>query len=321
MTTASHLFRWRRVLTVCAASAALHYAIIEWGAGEGGLQQRRSTPAPVAIVAELRNAPEPMLETSTASAPAPVAQSRAALPLPQVQLSSPAASAPPAAAVLPSYRADLPPSAQLVFDVVRTGADDAADAGQAVIDWRHAAGQYRVAMTSDVAGSTLMALDSEGETGPEGIVPRKMSAQRRGKAATATHLDARRKRITFSASEDSVVMAAGAQDRATLPMQLAGVARAGGQLGSHVELMVAEEKGASVLRFAVVGQEDIDTRMGRLSTWRLAYLPAPGTYRTRLDVWLAPGHEWYPVQLRSTEANGAVTTQTITRIVANDVGT
>ena len=332
MTTASHLFRWRRVLTVGAASVALHYAIIDWGVDQARLQGTEPRYGSVTIMAELRNAPALALlrpasappsapQAPQASAPAPVAQSRAALPSPQVQLSSLPESASAADAALPRYKADLPPSAQLVFDVVRTGADGATGAGQAVIDWRQAGGEYRVSMSSDVAGSTLTALASEGATGPGGIVPRLMSAQRRGKAATATHIDARRRRITFSASQNSVAMAAGTQDRATVPMQLAGIGRAGGQLGAQVVLMVAEEKGVSLLHFAVVGQEDINTQMGTLATWRLAYSPAPGTYRSRLEVWLAPGHAWYPVQLRSTEANGAVTTQTINRIVANEVGT
>lgn len=254
-------------------------------------------------------------------APAPAAESGAALPLPQVQL----ASSPPGEASrvpeLPRYRANLPPPAQLDYDVLRLDANGAASTGTALTKWQWQGDQYRMAASMEVAGSMLMELASEGAVNPGGMVPRKMSVQRRGKAATATHLDARQGRITFSASEDSAIMAAGAQDRATLPMQLAGIARTAGQLGADVTLMVAEEKGVSVMRFAVMGQEDIDTALGTLATWRLAYVPPAGTYRSRLEVWLAPGLKWYPVQVRSLEASGAITTQTISRIVANDVGT
>lgn len=304
MTTAKHLSGWRRVLAVCAASALLHYALIDWGA---------TPPRPVAaqavtLVAELRSAaPAPV-----PAAPVPVAG--AGVPLPLVQLPGPRRKAAPA----PRYRASLPPPAQLSFDVTRSGAG-IEGTGQAVMDWRHAESQYRLTMSTVVEGSTLAELASEGAIDASGMVPRTMSAQRRGKARTATHFNARQGRITFSASEGSVPMAPGTQDRASLPMQLAGIARAGAaQLERSIDILVGEEKDASVVRFALVGREEIETPMGRLATWHFLYTPAPGTYRTRLEVWLAPEHEWYPVQLRGTEANGVVTTQTISKIVVNN---
>ncbi len=220
---------------------------------------------------------------------------------------------------MPRYRASLPPSAQLGFDVVRTGADGNSGTGQALVDWQLDNGAYRIATSSEVGGGARLALASEGAAGAAGMSPRKMTMQRRGKAATATHFDARGGRITFSASEAGAALSAGMQDRATVPMQLAGIGRAGGQFGADIVLPVAEEKGVGELRFTVLGEERIDTALGQLDTWRLASLPAPGSYRPRLDVWLAPARQWYPVQLRSTEANGAVTTQTINRIVANEV--
>lgn len=317
MTSALHPFRWRRVLMLCAASATLHYAVLDWGGGDGATAPAAAAPRPAPIIAQLRSAPEP---APPASAPEPAAESGAALPLSQVQLSGPQQKVRPGAPEVPRYRASLPPSAQLGFDVVRIDGDGAIAEGQALIDWQLDHGVYRIAMSSDVAGATLLQLASEGAAGAAGMSPRKMTVQRRGKAATATHFDDRERRITFSASEASAALAAGTQDRATLPMQLAGIARAGGQLRPAVTLMVAEEKGVGEVRFSVIGEEEIQTALGPLATWHLAYLPAQGSYRPRLDVWLAPARQWYPVQLRSTEANGAVTTQTINRIVANDVG-
>ncbi len=317
MTSALNLFRWRRVLAFCAASAALHVAVIGWGAGQAGPETISLAPAEVTVVAELRSAPAALPEPP---APAAAGEAGAALPEPPVQLPSSPEMVSPVAAALAPYKANLPPSAQLTYSVLRVDAGGARSSGSAVTEWQTGRGQYQIAASSDVAGSTLMALGSEGTTGAGGMVPRKMNAQRRGKAATATHFNARTGRITFSASEDSVVMAPGTQDRATLPLQLAGIARAAGKLGTDITLMVAEEKGVSEMRFTLAGQENIDTPLGTLATWRLSYSPAPDSYRSQLEVWLAPAHEWYPVQIRSTEANGAVTTQTISRIVANEVG-
>lgn len=308
MTTAKHPSRWRRVLAVCAASVLLHYALIDWSA---------TPPQPVAaqavtVVAELRAA----APASVAAAPA--AEAGAAAPLPLVQLPGARRKAAPAGPALPRYRASLPPPAELSFDVTRAGAAVAAT-GRAVLDWRHDGAQYRLTMATVVEGSTLAELASEGAIDASGMLPRTMSAQRRGKARTATHFNARQGRITFSASEGSVPMAPGTQDKASLPMQLAAIARAGAaQPGRGIEILVGEEKDASVVRFASLGREAIETPMGRLATWHFLYAPPPGTYRTRLEVWLAPEHEWYPVQLRGTEANGVVTTQTISQIVVHD---
>ena len=304
MTTATHLFRWRRALAVAAASVLLHYVALDWGAQP----QHVAAPPTVTVVAELRAAPP----APVAAPPAP--ETGAAAPLPLVQLPGPKQPK----AVRPPYRASMPPPAQLRYEVVRTGADAP---GQAVLDWRHANGQYQLAMRTEVDGSVLAELASEGAIGAGGLVPRTMSAQRRGKARTATHFNAGDARITFSASEGSAPMAPGSQDKASLPMQLAGIARADtGQLKAGIGLLVGEEKDAAAVRFVVVGQEEIETPMGAMATWHLLCEPAPGTYRTRLEVWLAPGHQWYPVQLRSTEASGVVTTQTIDRIDIHDAG-
>ncbi|MDB5790159.1 MAG: hypothetical protein JWQ80_183, partial [Massilia sp.] len=129
------------------------------------------------------------------------------------------------------------------------------------------------------------------------------------------------KRITFSASEGSFELLPGAQDKATVPLQLAGIGRADSrQLAAGIDILVGEDKDATVFNFVLVGEETIDTGIGRLATWHLARPPRPGAYNARLDVWLAPAANWFPVRIRNTEANGAVTTQTIRKIVITEAG-
>lgn len=62
------------------------------------------------------------------------------------------------------------------------------------------------------------------------------------------------------------------------------------------------------------------TRADPFSTRDTVEALTPGSYRSRLDVWLAPAKGWYPVQIRNTEANGAVTTQTVNNINLIDTG-
>jgi hypothetical protein len=289
----------------------LHYAAIGWGGARLAAPVARAEKAPAPILAELRGAP----------VPPPAAEPGAAVPLPQVQLHSSQARARAPGPLLPRYRVSLPPPAELRFDVARLDASGAAASGRMLMDWRSDGARYRLTMATVVDGGALLELASEGALAAAGIVPRTLSAQRRGKARTATHFDAHGGSITFSASEERIAMAPGTQDKATWPLQLAGIGRADArQLKAGLDLMVGEEKGASLCRFALVGQEEIETGIGRLATWHLSYQPAPGSYRTRLDVWLAAGRAWYPVQLRSSEAGGTTTTQTIREIVVKEAG-
>lgn len=96
-------------------------------------------------------------------------------------------------------------------------------------------------------------------------------------------------------------------------MRLAGMGLAGAvQLNGIVELLVAGSDGVAVVRFQHVGEDDIDSVLGKLATVHLAQVTPPG--RSRLDVWLAPAHSWFPVQLRVTAPDGSASTQTVTSI-------
>ncbi|RSZ56942.1 DUF3108 domain-containing protein [Massilia atriviolacea] len=262
-------------------------------------------------------------------AAAPV-QASAAEMAPAVELAAsgtppepPVAQAAPAEPVKPALKASLPPSAELNFDVARTDRDGGTWSGVSSIAWKQAGGAYTLSMEASVsvlvARVNLVLLTSEGTLGPGGIIPRTTTEKRRGKSQTATHFGGPDGKITFSASERSYPMVAGAQDKASFLMQLAAIGRAdSAQFASGVELFVGEEKDANPFGFVLVGQEDIDTRMGRMATWHLARPPRPGAYNSRLDIWLAPAHNWYPVQIRNTESNGSVTTQTIRKIHLTD---
>ena len=41
--------------------------------------------------------------------------------------------------------------------------------------------------------------------------------------------------------------------------------------------------------------------IGTLQTWHLVRIPKPGSFDDRVDIWLAPQHEWYPVKVRYTD--------------------
>ena len=218
------------------------------------------------------------------------------------------------------FRVDLPPTASFELDVKRTDADGTQWSGSADMRWQTDGSTYKVGLEVGVsmlvARVGLLELASEGTIDDAGIAPRKMTEKRRSRSMTATHFDHDGKRITFSASTAAVPMAAGAQDKATVPFQLAAIGRGDvNQFGSDIDIQVGEDREATVYRFVLVGEEELETKMGRLVTWRLARPPRPGSYNARLDIWLAPSLDWYPVQIRNTERSGAVTTQTVTKIL------
>ncbi len=223
------------------------------------------------------------------------------------------------------YKVDMPPPARIVMDVARVDADGTRWSGEAQLGWTFRGDSYRIAFEAGIrivfTRVNLAVLTSEGALAATGFAPVKMTEKRRGRALTATHFDWQHDKITFSSSQKTVPLVPGAQDKASVPLQLAAIARGDpAQLSGDIDIQVGEDRDAAVFRFIVVGQEEIDTKLGKLQTVHLSRPPKEGSYRSRLDVWLAPGRGWYPVQIRNTEANGAVTTQTVNNISLTEPG-
>ncbi|THC44262.1 DUF3108 domain-containing protein [Massilia sp. Mn16-1_5] len=267
-------------------------------AGTGGAGEGIPEAAPVAVAA-----------AESAPAPAP----------------APAAPPPPPAPEPRRYKVDVPPPATITMDVARVDPDGTRWSGEAQLMWRFNDDSYRIEFEAGIrivfTRVNLAVLTSEGALAATGFAPVKMTEKRRGRALTATHFDWAHDKITFSSSQKTVPLTPGAQDKASVPLQLAAIARGDpGQLSGDIDIQVGEDRDAVVFRFVVVGQEEIDTRLGKLQTVHLSRPPKEGSYRSRLDVWLAPSRGWYPVQIRNSEANGAVTTQTVNNIGLTDTG-
>jgi len=231
----------------------------------------------------------------------------------------------PAAPEARRYKVDMPPSADITLDVARTDANGTKWSGDALLSWRVTPSSYRVKVEAGIrvvfAHVNLLTLTSEGTVGDEGFVPALMTEKRRGRAMTATHFNRQEGTLTFSASGLKYPLVPGVQDKASVPLQLTAIARGDSkQLSGNIDILVGEDRDASVFTFTVAGQEQIDTPLGRIATWHLVRPPKPGSYNSRLELWLAPGYGWYPVQIRNVEASGAVTTQTASKIEIKQAG-
>ena len=261
--------------------------------------------------------PGPPARTTTLPAePAPAAQPAAAA---EAAPAEPDPGPAPIVHTVRRYKVDVPPPAELSYKVARTDADGTHWSGQALLSWKRNDHAYQMRFEAGIrivfARVNLAVLTSEGLLGNTGLAPVRMTEKRRGRALTATHFDWPGNKLTFSASEGKHDLQPGAQDKATVPLQLAAIARGDqAQLSGDIDIFVGEERSGAMYNFKVLGPEEIDTPLGRLQTVRIARPPKPGSYKSRLDIWLSPAHGWLPVQIRSSEANGAVTTQT-----ANDI--
>jgi hypothetical protein len=258
--------------------------------------------------------------TSAAAAPQDgAAQAQAAAQAAAAQAASAQAAASEPAASARRYKVNLPPPADFELDVARVDADGTRWTGVASMAWHTDGSRYTLTVEAGISmlitRINLLVLHSEGLIDDYGIAPVTATEKRKGRSETATHFNRDEGSISFSASERRYPLLVGAQDKATVPFQLGGIGRASvNQFSSDVDILVGEDKEANIFRFQLVGEEELDTRMGKLVTWHLTRPPKPGTYSSRLDIWLAPSRNWYPVQIRNTEASGALTTQTVSKI-------
>jgi hypothetical protein len=342
------LSRHGRLLALCGLSALVHLLVLQLVArheahepaplagAEGPLVLRLmparapADAAPVAQADAVPSAPPPRAPKTrpaeNAPMPVPVPPAAAASAAPAASpaesaasatAASPSASAATADAAAPGgstpdrmavhYRVRMPPTVRLVYKLTRRdAAGHAGPAQPAQLDWRNNDGQYTLQMDG-VFGQ----VSSSGADSDSGIQPQRFAAQH-GQSRQDVMFDPEHQRIVFGDGSEAPAPP-GMQDRASLLMQLAGIGLARpGQLQNVIEIAVADAGSASIERFQVMGEEQVETRAGPARALHLAQLAAAG--EPRLDVWLAPGQGWLPIQLRLTGSDGASATQVLARV-------
>lgn len=333
MRLSAFLRRHALLLSIGLVSLSLHVLAIAWFdlgpsrrlADAGGpllaVRLSASTPAPApARVAPVAATP-PVTPAAPAAPPAPPV-----LPTPPASDLSVASAAPVAPAdeasadsaqdAIPErmpaqYRIALAKPVRIGYRLTRAGADGAAsDDGRAQLAWDTDGSSYRLELDG-----VLGPLVSEGGLDDAGIAPRRVE-EKLGVGVAATVFDRGRGEIVAGLGARPAQLAAGSQDAASLLLQLAGIGRFDrSQISGVVEFWVGGMAGARIERFEVRGEDTIETGIGPLGTVRLAQLPRPGAVDAPLlEVWLAPGQSWLPVQLRVTAPDGAVHTQTLESI-------
>jgi hypothetical protein len=267
-------------------------------------------PATTATLATAQDMQLPSEVPSDAPAaeptPAPETMPDPAMAGPKVPAAPPAQDVPPAPQS-PHYRVSLPPSATLAYEV-RYSTRGSITRGSSIIAWQAGDAAYTIRGEVTKFGFALSSFRSEGAIDAAGIAPTLYAEKNARRSETNTHFsrDARQA-ISFSASAETYPLTAGAQDRGSILWQLSGIGRGDPSVlvpGTVLDIFVAGVRDAEHWLIAVVGEETIPLENGAVRAWHLVRAPRAGTYDKRIDMWLAPALQWYPVKLRYTEVSG-----------------
>lgn len=216
------------------------------------------------------------------------------------------------------YYISLPPSALLKYDVLALRQGQTVH-GHGQIAWQSDGYRYSVDGEAGILFFNVFRFNSKGLVDESGISPEIYAEKRLRKAETNTHFHRERKLISFSASTRSYPRQGGEQDRASIIWQLAGMGRGGGDSfapGADIQLFVAGVRDAEIWVIRVLGEEDIETAAGKTRAWHLVRQPREGSYDQKIDIWLSPEQQWYPVKIRYTETNGEYLEMSLSELVS-----
>lgn len=213
---------------------------------------------------------------------------------------------------------DIPPPADLSYKI-EARQKGISLGGEALVSWRTGGGKFSASNESKahILG-TILKNRSEGIIDEFGLAPLRFHEKRFRKKPTAANFDRAAKKISFENDKMVYPLRGGEQDRGSAQWQLAAVARASPERfvpGSEWKFFVVGRKDAEVWTFKVVKRETIRTGMGNLQAVHFSKAPPPDDKEQKLDLWLAPEHEWYPVKLRFSDEDGEFVEQTIQSIV------
>lgn len=288
-------------------------------------KKKIATAAQETTAASLADTPKPSLEPTPEPTPEPIPESPPVTSDTITELAKPntvSTTAETGVMASNAFTALIPESVEMQMEVTHTKVNGSPTVGVGLLSWDVYNNQYQIKLQVGVnllfTTLNLFSISSEGSVGDAGLMPRLSTDARRNRAETAIHFDHAAGTITLSAGNKTVPLSTGAQDAASLLMQLAAIGNANPaqyREGNTFAIQVAEGRDVAEFMFNVVGEEEIESKLSETGVLKVLHIsrpPRPGSYNSRLDIWLAPEKKWYPVQIRNTESNGNVTNQIVT---------
>ena len=199
----------------------------------------------------------------------------------------------------------FPPEIELVYAATAVR-DGQPFQGNGSVSWKSDGARYTLRYESSLLFINLFTQISTGALGPLGLEPERFSDKRRGRSEQAAHFARSAKLINFSNNRPSAPLQEGAQDRASLSLQLAAMIAGNPDrfsTGTNIEMQVASADEAEQWVFKVNGLEQIATPAGTAQAIHLTRNPRR-ELDPRLEFWFAPNLHYVPVRIKQTETNG-----------------
>jgi len=214
-----------------------------------------------------------------------------------------------------SYASTLPAEITVQYDLSRNGSAMVEISEQ----FRHGNGRYRI--DSEAKGKGFLALSnrgsirrsSEGEIVAGGLRPTEFRDRRGNGPVSAAKFDWPGKRIVheFDGRTETTDLKGGStQDRLSFLWEFAFRSIP----ERNIAVLLADGKGASQVRYRVVGREKLDTPVGVLDTLHIAKEQDAGDERGT-EIWFAVQKNNLPVRLLVIEKDGTRLDQIVTRIL------
>ncbi len=215
------------------------------------------------------------------------------------------------------HKFSLPPSAELDYSI-RAEQSGLELSGEGVLKWNATDNTYHIELETRAAlFGKILDSKSDGAVDDYGLAPTVFAEKRFRKDQTTTVFHRDSKSISFSVGGNTYPLLGGEQDRTSAIWELIAVARgAHGKFKENTDwvFFVAGQHDAEPWSFKVDKMESIRTPMGNMSAMHVVKAPSSGNKSQKVDIWLAPSLEWYPVRLRYTEQNGDYIEQSISSI-------
>jgi|GEM_PF-335429 len=218
------------------------------------------------------------------------------------------------------YSTNTPPSAQLYYLVTAVYSGFPLN-GEADVHWRvtGSAPNQTYSITTETRSAILgkiVEANSFGDIDTFGLAPTKYEEKMRKKPMIQTTFDREARKISFSESKETYPINGGEQDRTSAVWQLVGIARGAPTKfvpKSQWSFFVAGRRDAEKWTFAVEKNVTLATSFGKIAAVHITKIVADPKGQ-RIDVWLAPTMEWYPVRIKFRDANDDTIEQNLVRI-------
>lgn len=177
--------------------------------------------------------------------------------------------------------------------------------GTGQLQWKLDGAAYELHLQAHVLGLEILSQHSTGHVSNRGLEPTRFADRRGRRSEQAAHFHREKSLVEFSNNKPSAALQAGAQDRLSVLVQLAGWLMADVDrrlIGKLIALQVASTDDAQIWEFLVEGMEWVSLPAGQFHALRLQRRPRDA-FDQRLEIWLAADLGFLPVRIKQSSDN------------------